>query len=196
MNFVRIRSLIGLPPSAPALSALASYAAYRRLRITITAPADQQPPRAVATPRRASSLAAAVADRPASGTSVGRRRSAKARARSPAAVRLAFTQLGLAGTAERDQVPLVIAAGFAAGDDAMVLQIIGRTTGGAEGELHCFALSIRSRIRCTDFGPWPVPAPIARYAAPARRMAFIRSMTAISVTFGTKRLMSPSRTMS
>src|ERR1700722_18973099 len=85
MNFVRIRSLIGLPPSAPALSALASYAAYRRLRIAITAPADQQPPRAVATPRRASSLAAAVADRPASGTSVGRRRSAKARARSAAA---------------------------------------------------------------------------------------------------------------
>ena len=112
------------------------------------------------------------------------------------AVRLALTQLGMAGTAERDQVPLVIAAGFAAGDEVMVLQIIGRTTGGAEGELHCFALSIRSRIRCTDFGPCPVTAPIARYAAPSRRMAFIRSITAISAAFGTKRLMSPSRTMS
>jgi hypothetical protein len=109
---------------------------------------------------------------------------------------LALTQLGMAETAERDQVPLVITAGFAAGDEVMVLQIIGRTTGGAEGELHCFALSIRSRIRCTDFGPCPVTAPIARYAAPSRRMAFIRSITAISVTFGTKRLTSPSRTMS
>jgi hypothetical protein len=77
------------PPAQPAQNETAQTAAgasvSRRLRIAITAPADQRPPRAVVKPRRVGSLAAALADRPASGTSVGRIRSAKARARSVAA---------------------------------------------------------------------------------------------------------------
>jgi hypothetical protein len=39
-------------------------------------------------------------------------------------------QLGMAGTAERDQIPLVVAAGFTAGDEVVMLQIFSRTAGG------------------------------------------------------------------
>ena len=41
----------------------------------------------------------------------------------------ALTQLGMAGAAERDQVPLDIAAGFAAADEAVMLQISGEPHG-------------------------------------------------------------------
>jgi hypothetical protein len=63
-----------------------------------------------------------------------------------------------AGRAKHDEVSLVVAALFASGDEMMALQIIKRAARGAEYGLHF----TRSKIRCTDFGPWPVTAPMAR----------------------------------
>ena len=69
-----------------------------------------------------------------------------------------LAQLRVAGIAERDEIALVVAAALRSGNQMMVLQVVLRSAGGAERQLH----DDRSRIRMTDLGPWPVTAPMAR----------------------------------
>ena len=59
-----------------------------------------------------------------------------------------LAQLRAAGIAERDQVALVLAVALRSGNQMMVLQVVLRSAGGAEGKLHS---EILLSMDMTDF---------------------------------------------
>jgi len=98
-----------------------------------------------------------------------------------------LAQLRVAGIAQRDQVALIIAALFAAGDQVMVLQIVRHAAGGAESKpqgaflpsISCsaggMARPARSRspappLLCVEAGRSEVARPRARDSRRAGRM--------------------------
>jgi|HubBroStandDraft_5_1064220.scaffolds.fasta_scaffold17094_5 hypothetical protein len=126
LGFVRSSACLLAAPGAFALQALADsdHRARRPAAATSRGEAPARQP-----------LGCSIGRQTASGTSVGRRRSAAATAlRALLAWRL--SSLAWQESRKGDQVPLVVAPGFAASDKVLQQQIIARVAGDAEGEHH------------------------------------------------------------